>query len=78
MMKRPLDLARAIGVPQLVRDERKTETLSERLHLGCHDGVAAGPAGDHDAGIVYDAATSSAAEKRNRFGEEDLAPEAIP
>ena len=78
VVKRPLDFARAIGIPDLMRGEGEAEALAKRFHLGCNGGVFASATRNHHRGIVDHAAQGGAAQKDQRVGQEDLAPEAIP
>ena len=78
VVKRPLDFARAIRIPNLMRGEGKAEALAKRFHLGSNGGVLASATCKHHRGIVDHAPPCRPLQKHQRVGQKDLAPEAIP
>src|ERR1700681_2688515 len=73
----PFHAGRAIGIPNRVRYEPETETLSKRGHLGHGNHLAAGSAQHHDVRVIDHDAFARAAEVAHRIGEKHLAVETL-
>src|SRR5208283_5696947 len=73
----PFHAGRTIGIPNRVRYEPETETLSKRGHLGHGNHVASCAAQHHDVRVIDHDAPSRAGEVAYRIGEKHLAVETL-
>src|SRR5229473_8412744 len=73
----PFHAGRTVGIPNRVRYEPETETLSKRGHLGNRNHVAAGSAQYHHMRVIDHDAPSGAGEVTECLGEKHLAVETL-
>lgn len=72
-----LDATLAVAVPDAVGAELEAQRSREGGHLGRDHGVGPGAAGQHDAGVVDDAARAGAIHELRRLQQEVLGLEAV-